>query len=329
MAHNLDTTNGQTSFVSAREDAWHQLGTVLDHSFTAEEAMEHGLLGGWKVRKSPVVAVLETGEALPMPGRYAVVRDNPVTKDPEVLGNVGEAYHIIQNEEHAGLLNALVDESGAHFETAGSLDGGRKVFITMKLPGHMSIGGVDRIDNYIAAVNSHDGSTAFTIMTTPIRIVCQNTLNVALQGQPATYRVRHTRGADKMLRQEARQALDLTFNYLDGFQAEAEKMINTALTQASFDQIIQQAWGAGKDAAPSTVTRTENKLEEMSQLFATALTQEGVRDTVWAGFNAITEWADHFAPTRGTERDTARAMKAITDPGDFKTKALKLMLAQV
>src|SRR5690606_19715075 len=90
------------------------------------------------------------------------------------------SYTVIQNEEHAGLLNALVDESGAHFETAGALQGGKRVFITMKLPGHMSIGGVDRVDQYLAAMNSHDGSSAFTFMISPVRIVCQNTLNFAL-----------------------------------------------------------------------------------------------------------------------------------------------------
>lgn len=326
--HNLDTTNGQTAFISAREDAWHQLGKVVDSAFTAETAMEEGLLGGWNVRKTPLQAVLETGELLDMPGHYATVRDNPVTGASEVLGKVGEAYHVIQNEEHAAMLNALVDESGAHFETAGALNGGRRVFITMKLPGHMRVGGVDRIDNYIAAINSHDGSMAFTLMVTPVRIVCQNTLNVALGSAKNIYRIRHSSGADRLIRSQAREALDLTFNYLEGFQEQAEQLINTTLTQSQFDEIITAEFGAGEDAAKATVTRRETMLDELSTLFGAAYTQEGIRETAWAGFNAITEWADHFSPRRGDNPDEQRAYKALLDP-DFKNRALGLMLARV
>lgn len=324
MAHNLDVTNGKASFVSAREDAWHALGTTLPDAFTAQEAMEYGLLGGWNVRKVPVVALAEDGQKLPMPGRYAVLRDNPVTRKPEAIGNVGEAYKVIQNEQHADLLNALVDESGAHFETAGALDGGRRVFITMKLPGYLKVGGVDRIDTYIAAMNSHDGSSAFTMMVTPIRIVCQNTLNLAMGKAQNTFRVRHTVGADRILIQQAREALDLTFNYIEGFQEQAERLINTTMTQVQFEELITKAFGAPEDAARATVTRTENKLEEMAQLFADAYTQEGIRDTAWAGLNALTEWHDHYSPTRGEDREAARAVKAILDPS-FKNTAYRVV----
>lgn len=329
MAHNLDTTNGQTAFVSAREDAWHSLGTVLPDVFTAEDAMTHGLLGGWDVRKFPAFAVdPKTGLQIPMPGRNAVVRTNPVTKGVDFLGDVGDSYHIIQNEEHAGLLNALVDESGAHFETAGAIDGGRRVFVTMKLPGHLKVGGVDPVDQYIAAINSHDGSLSFTMMVTPIRVVCQNTLNLAFGRASNVFRVRHTSGAQKQMVAQAREALNFTFNYLEGFQAEAEQLINTTLTQSAFEQLIEREFGAGADAAAATVTRSDRKIEKMAELFADANTQEGIRNTAWAGLNALTEWYDHFSPTRGEDRDAARATKALMDPS-FKNKARDLMLALV
>lgn len=171
MSANLDTTASQTSFVSAREDAWHHLGTVLANTFTAEDAMKHGLLGGWNIRKAPLHTMVGKQKII-VPDRYAVIRDNPVlTDEVDVLGTVGNAYTIIQNEELAGLLNALVDESGAHFETAGAIDNGRKVFITMKLPGSIMVGGVDKVDSYLAAMTSHDGSSSTTLMVTPVRIV--------------------------------------------------------------------------------------------------------------------------------------------------------------
>lgn len=326
MSHNLDVTNGQASFVSAREDAWHALGTTLQDTFNAEQAMQHGLLGGWNVRKAPIAAIAEDGSYIPMAGRYAVLRDNPVTHAAEAIGNVGSAYKVIQNEEHAALLDALVDESGAHFETAGALDGGRRVFVTMKLPGHMLVGGVDKVDTYIAAINTHDGSAAFTMMVTPVRIVCQNTLNLAFSEATNQFRVRHTSGADRIMVAQARAALDLTFNYIEGFQAQADRLIDTTMTQVQFEAMITEAFGAPEGAPASTVTRTENKLDEMSRLFADANTQAGIRDTAWAGLNAITEWADHYSPTRGDERDAARAAKAVLDPS-FKNRALDLVLA--
>lgn len=326
----LETINGQTAFVSAREDAYHALGTVLPDSFTAEEAMEHGLLGGWNIRKSPAQTVIE-GETIQMPGRYAVVRDNPVTGYKEVLGDVGKGYQIIQNEDLAGLVNALVDESGAHFETAGSLDGGRLVFLSMKMPGHISIGGVDRIDNYITVMTSHDGSTSTTFMAAPIRVTCKNTLNMSFKNASHMFKVRHTTGAHKIIMQQAREAMDFTFNFLDGFQEEANQLINTTMTQTTFEQLIEREFGAPKDAPAPTVTRTQNKLDQMASLFADSNTHAEVRNTAWAGLNALTEWYDHFSPVRGVaaaDEVLARSRKALLDP-KFKDQARKLMLTHV
>lgn len=325
MAHKLDITNGRTSFVSAHTDAWHQLGTTLDHSFTAEEAMREGLLGGWNVRSRPIQTITETGEYLPVPGRNAIVRDNPVVDGRvDVLGTVGSRYSIIQNEEHAGLLNALVEESGAHFDTAGALEGGRKVFITMKLPGHISVGGVDPIDNYLAAINSHDGSMAFTLMVTPIRVVCANTLNAAFGQKSHVFRIPHTSGVEKRLRTQARQALDMSFNYLGTFQEEAEQLINTTMTQSQFEAIISKEFGAPEGAGKQTVARAASKLEELSALFAEASTHEGVRDTAWAGFNALAEWSDHYQHTRGEGKELTRARNAVLYPA-AKNRALELV----
>lgn len=328
MGHNLDITDGVASYVGAREDAWHALGKTLDHSFTAEEAMTEGLLGGWDVRKRPMTFTTEEGLVVPVPGRVAIVRNNPVRPGQvDFLGDTGDNYHIVQNEEHAAYLNALVDEGGAHFETAGALDGGRKVFITMKLPGHMKIGGVDQVDTHLATINTHDGSMSFTTMATPVRIVCQNTLNMAYGAATGIFRVRHTSGATKAI-QKAREVLDLSFAYMDAFQKEADMLINTTLTQSQFEEIIAREFGAPEGSPAATVTRCEGKIEQMAELFADAQTQEGIRNTAWAGLNALTEWFDHFSPTRGDDRDASRAQKALLEPA-FKNQAKALMLALV
>jgi phage/plasmid-like protein (TIGR03299 family) len=332
--HNLDITNGVASFVSAREHAWHALGHVTPDTFTAEDALKHGMLAGWKLRKVALDARIAEDKHLLVPRQYAVIRNNPVIPEQiDIMGVVGEKYSIMQNESLCHLLNLLVDESGAIFETAGALDGGRKVFVTMKLPSNIRIGGQDRVDNYIVIMTSHDGSTSTVFMVTPVRVVCENTLNLAFNGTSNLYRVRHTIGADKIMIQQARDALDFTFDYLQGFADEAEQLINTTLTQMQFEEIIAREFGAPKDAPASTLTRTDNKLQQMAYLFSDAATQAGVRNTAWAGLNALTEWYDHFSPVRGAGPETGdetilRSRKAILDPS-FKDDALRLMKALV
>jgi phage/plasmid-like protein (TIGR03299 family) len=306
------------------------LGTRLEGTFTAEQAMEQGLLGNWNVRKSPLQTVVD-GKTIPIPGMSAVIRDNPAHKGRiDVLSRYGvsDSYSIVQNEDHAAFLNALVEESGSNFELAGSVDGGRKVFISMKMPGHIRIGGVDQIDMSLLAMNSHDGSMSFTLAVMPVRYACSNVLNSIHRGNSGLIRIRHTSGAKKNMVAQAREALDLSFKYLDTFQEEAERLINTTMTQLKFEEIVQKEFGADEDASPSVQSRASRKVDEMVSLFSEALTQEGVRDTAWAGYNALTEWADHFSPTRSKDDDAARAQRAILDP-TFKSRALRLMLANI
>jgi phage/plasmid-like protein (TIGR03299 family) len=176
MAHELEQlTNGQTAFVTARVPAWHQLGTVTDDCMTAEDVMAKAFLGGWKVRKIDLQGVETTPDGVTIiecPDRRMTVRTNIFTSETEYLGIVGTDYGTVQNEEAAEVLNRLVDESGAHFETAGSLRGGRMVFITMKLPTSMRIAGVDDMDLYLCATTSHDGTSALRVDASPIRVVC-------------------------------------------------------------------------------------------------------------------------------------------------------------
>lgn len=330
MPDMLDITNGEATFISAQEEAWHRLGTTLpDEALTAEQVMTIGHLGGWNVRKVPIFAQTPVGR-IQVPGRAAVIRDNPIVPGQiDVIGDVGEDYGIIQNEQHAAFLNALVEESGAIFDTAGALDAnGRRVFITMKLPGHMKVGGVDRVDLKIAALNAHDSSMSFKFLVTPIRVVCGNTWNMAVRNHSAMFSVRHRANAVKNVAiEEARKALDLTFTYLDDVQQVSEQLVNTTLTQARFEEIIAREFGPDEDASKAAVTRGERKIDEMNRLFADAGTQAEIRNTAWAGLNALTEWFDHLSPVRGDDPDASRARKALLDTG-FKQRALGLMLVE-
>jgi len=328
MAHALEQFgDGTTGFVSAREDAWHKLGTVTPDVMTAEEALSAARLGGWNVRKLSLTAreLSEDGVTSHEVDRfYATARTNPVSGATDILGVVGETYHPVQNEENCEILNALVDESGAHFETAGSLYGGRQVFVTMKLPTTMELGTArDALDLYIAALNSHDGSTAFRLLITPVRIVCANTQAMAISAAKTSFSIRHTETAKGRIA-EARRALGLTWKYLEEFQVQAERMMEAPLEFTEFRKIVDELWRPvnGADSA-RTIGNSVRRDAALDSLFKDAATQKGIRGTRWAGLQAIGEYIDHYAPAKDAY---ARAVRTVSgDSMRMKEQAARLL----
>ncbi|MBU4337270.1 MAG: DUF945 domain-containing protein [Actinobacteria bacterium] len=327
MAHQIETHGNQAAALFARTDPWHRLGTtVAGQAFTAQDAMALGHLGGWRVRKVPLTAAevgAEGATTMDVPG-FATVRTNPFTGAPEALGVVGAGYTPLQNEEHADFLNTLVDASGAIFDTAGSLRGGRQVFVTMRLPQHLTVGGTDRVDLNIAALNSHDGTSAFRVLVTPVRVVCANTQHAALADHVSSWSIRHTRNA-KAAVQAARDSLGLTFAYVEGFQSEAERLIDTATTDTQFFDLVADLFGVPEHDAPARVRHTHTRRQQtLARLWHDADTQTDIRGTAWGAYQAVAEYVDHYAPVR-TRHDpaTARAVRLLTtdEPARLKTRA--------
>lgn len=335
MAHEIEIlggTAGSASFVSAREHAWHRLGVVLPETFDAADAMRYAKLGGWAVRKMPLQtapAITAEGVISPLsvPEQFATVRTNPVTGGLDVLGVVGAQYEPIQNEAHAEVLDYVTDESGAHFETAGALRGGRSVFLSMKLPQTMQIGGIDPVDLYLVATNSHDGTSAFRLIVTPVRVVCANTLAAALRRNKGTYSIRHTSGARQGLA-EARRALGLTFRFAEEFEAAANRMIDAQIEADEFARVVAEVWPSEPTGKPSPAAT--DRLRQLNRLRWTSETiPAAIRPTRWGAYNAITEYVDHLSPTRTrTGRVEYRAERSVTGTGPaIKTKAFELLSA--
>ncbi|MFD7284019.1 DUF932 domain-containing protein [Streptomyces sp. NPDC059862] len=330
MAHEIEQfTDGTAAFVSANESAWHKLGTVTDGAMTAEEAMRLASLDNWNVRLLPLTATEITADGttpVEVPQHFATARTHPKTGRTQTLGVVGTDYHPVQNEEHAEFLNLLADESGAHFETAGSLKNGRQVFLTMKMPQSLRIGGNDQVDLYIAAFNSHDGSSKFRIVVTPIRVVCANTQRAAIQGARSSFAVAHTAGAKARIAQ-ARSALGLTFKYAEEFEKAAQRMIDAEMTLSELKSVVDELWPV-KDDSPRAKTNQRQRWGAISNLFEHADTQAGIRGTRWAGYNALTEYANHVAPARGksdADKAAARAERIISGAAnDLMEKAFAL-----
>lgn len=309
MAHEIEQfADGSAAFVSARTDAWHRLGTTLPDTFTAEQAMETAHLGGWNVRKSPLHTTIE-GQTLEVPGAYATVRTHPKTGQPDVLGYVGAQWQPVQNEELCDFLDVLVDESGAHFETAGSLRDGKNVFITMKLPQTMTIAGTDNLDLYIAGLNSHDGTGSLQAIVSPVRIVCANTQAAALRAAKSKFVIRHTSGVTNKI-EEARQALRLTWNYLEEFQAEAEKMIDATLREVDFVNKARRLFPLESGAGKRAKENNDALIAELRRLYTEADTNANIRGSRWAGYQTVVEYLDHYAPIRGADGAQALDMRA-------------------
>jgi phage/plasmid-like protein (TIGR03299 family) len=326
VAHELETlANGQTAFASARLTAWHQLGQVTADCMTAEEIMRKAWLGGWEVRKIALqgIEITDAGiTKIDCPDKFMTVRTNPQTGATEYLGVVGEDYTTVQNEQVAEVLNLLVDESGAHFETAGSMRKGKNVFVTMKLPEGMTIAGVDKMDLYLAATTSHDGTASLRLDATPVRIVCANTQRLAYQQSRASYTFRHTSNVGAKI-SEARQALGLMWTAFAEFEADAERMLNEQLTMGEFEKIVAQLWPVTDDATDTTRNNAKQRTATLRYLIRDADTQKAIKGSRWAGYQAITEYLDHFAPAK---TDLVRATRALTGAGaEIKSRAFELL----
>jgi phage/plasmid-like protein (TIGR03299 family) len=334
MVAGIENINGVGSFVSARQDAWHKLGVVLEDTFTAEEAMQHALLGGWNVRKLPLFAkeitLSESGVTEDIIGateRFMTVRTNPVTGKAEYLGDVGSRYTVIQNEEHAEFLNLLVDESGAHFETAGSLFGGKRVFISMKLPNHIDVGG-DVTDLYLIALNSHDGTSEFQVCVSAIRPVCHNTVTAAFRGAKSTFSIRHTRNAMGRV-QDAREALGMSFKWAEAYQATGEALLAQSFTDTEFENFLASLFDVADTAPEDISSRKSNQMDAVRNLWQSSPTLLGTKGTRYGAYQAFTEYSTHFAAAHGKTADAQAINRAQRDVFDTKsrTRALELLTA--
>lgn len=328
MSGEIETYGADAAAVFARQDAWHRLGTTLKDVFTAEEAMKIGHLGGWNVRKSPLWTPADGDlydddrDLLEVPDKFASVRTSPWTGETEVLGVVGNQYTPIQNEEHCELLNAIVDEGGAHFETAGSLKGGREVFVSMRLPKGLLVGGEDPVDLYLTALNSHDGSTAFRFLVTPIRVVCANTQAMALRNHKTSFSVRHTTNAKQSI-QTARDTLQLTWEAIDEFEAEAEKMIQETISPRQYSDIIKILFPPATGQTVRSVNFQNERTNALNELFRSSDTARQISGTRWGAYNAVTEYLDHYSSRAGTA--VKQAERALSNSATAtKSKAFEL-----
>ena len=295
MAHAVEVINGVGSFASFREPAWHNLGTVVNEEMTTREIMDIANLSNWNVRL----------EDVPLPEDYTssksnfmVVRDHPEDGHSDVLAIVGERYQTLQNEELFSFADYLLD--GARWETAGSIKNGRQVFGSLALERETVLdptGVADKVNTYLLVNTSHDGSMSVQASVTPVRVVCANTLNIALAGTKQSFKMRHTSTLEGRIA-GAREALGLAHTYMDEFDKLAQKMIEKEITKSTFASIVEKAYPMPKSDTKGAMTKWEKKIELLDEIYG-GDTNGMIAGTAWGAYNALTERLDWHRSSRG------------------------------
>jgi phage/plasmid-like protein (TIGR03299 family) len=332
MAHqiNFNQKTGKDSFMSVKEKAWHGLGQIIDRYPTSSEAIEHAGLD-YIVEKRPLFTydtnnhVWGNPEAIPeieVPNFFATVRADT----EQVLGVVGNDYEVVQNRDAFSFFDAIVGGGdGILYETAGALGNGERVFITAKLPDYIRVGVKDWIEQYLFLTTTHDGLGSITAAFTPIRIVCNNTLNAAMNNHSGAIKIRHTASATDRLKQ-AHTLMGISKSLGSEMEGLFNQWANVRITDAEVKKLIQIAMAPNKEVLENLA---EGKLELLSthytnivdNVYAYALgsqTQqmETTAGTVFGAYNSVT---GYFQNARSFKSDEAK-FKSIMD-GTAKQRA--------
>jgi phage/plasmid-like protein (TIGR03299 family) len=289
--HNLDESTGSAALYT-RVPAWHALGNMIPDGVTDIGTVLQ--LGGidFEVASRPVLYQTELNGLMHVLPDFFV---NTRSDTNAGLGVVGKVYEPIQNREAFEFLTELVgaEDGTITWESAGALYGGRRVFVCMRLPEEIRVdvdGINDMIVPYIAAINSHDGSSEFEVVVTPWRIECGNTERFALRDAKSRWGVRHTTNALAHV-QEARRTLALSHRYYESFTAEMNDLARTAITTDQFIAMCEQLWTPPEaDATVRIKNNHKRRQDRVVNVFEDNAAALG--RTAYAAERAITEFTD-------------------------------------
>lgn len=296
MAHNLATIGGRVAMAYQGETPWHKLGTRLPSMTSVEAAINAGNLN-WTV----ALETMFLASGAKVPDRFAVVRDI----DRQILGTVGDRYTPIQNAPGFGILDTICKDHGVTIETAGALGNGERVFMLAKMPGAITITAGDDIRGYFLVSMAHDGSGSFYARPTPIRVVCQNTLNAAVQqGIPDVFKLRHTSSAPQRIA-DAAKLMDRMFRSMQATGDTFSSLAAKRLSAQHLNDYICKVFPTPEDGKIST--NLKNKRESIATLaiygVGADLAGSDPRTgsvTAWGAYNAVTEYFDHVRPAKSS-----------------------------
>ncbi len=320
MSHHIDTSvyaNGDAYF--ADKPAWHRLGTVVDGARTSREVKEIAL--NWDVFKRPLwtegpdmLGVDADGELqmgrdrFAVPGFYATVRSD----SNQVLGIVGDRYRVVQNAEAFDFVDELAGTGEVRYESAGALKNGRIVWLLARLENadaEVVPGDVQR--PYLLLTNSHDGSSPVRIQPTFVRVVCWNTLSMAVRegkrNSIAQFTIRHVGDIHSRI-DEAREVIGLVRQGFGEYVATAKQLAAVDVDSDTMAAYLAAVFPAA--FADDASTRAKNMVRQILGNFALDERQQlvGMRRSGWAAVNAVTQYLDHERTVKGASaRDKAES----------------------
>lgn len=357
MSHEIETM----FYNEQNGKPWHELGTAVNGLLTSGEAIKFAGLD-WEVVQKPLFVGDANGTGFDqVPDQYVA---NVRSTDNKVLGVVGTRYKIIQNSDCFKVVDELTcgDVPQAVYETAGSLRGGKQIWMLARLP-HIKGMDVDPVELYLVLTNSHDGSKQVQACITAVRVVCNNTLNMAIKGSKNLVQVRHNAKAEKNLvaareilkaSHEYYKALCDCMDYLKTKQMTARQQvefvtnliagpekIKTPLTDAIVKETVDQGNLLNAIIMETTAqvevakerelpTRTKNIIDEIIKLTETGkgVDLPGVRGTAYGVMQAVSEYADHKMVVRGEEKNPENRLESIWfgSSKDLKQEAFDQLL---
>jgi phage/plasmid-like protein (TIGR03299 family) len=307
MAHEI-TKRDDLMYVG--QTPWHGLGHRLDAVATSAEAIAAANMD-WRVIQTPVYTAIPrirkaeglftvggatyehsvaTVDMKNVEGQLAIVREDT----DEVFAIMSDGYTPIQNTEAFEFFDALASSGEAIYHTVGSLKGGRRVWILAKLPGDLAVSDTDLLDKYILLANSHDGSRAFSMQMTPVRVVCNNTLSVALAGEETQFKAKHTSNIMRRVN-DARDILGLSEAYFEMFMRGVERLVDARMTEGQMHDFSRRILGIEVGAKAEDIREpATSALATLPVLFQVGQGNSG--ENAWHAYNAVTEYVDHIRP---------------------------------
>ena len=325
MSHNIhfNERTKNHSFFSVKEKAWHGLGQIVQQAPTSSEAI---CLAGldYQVVKTPVktspfdlriedIGVGVSVQEMVVPNHFATVR----TDSMQPLGIVGKDYQVVQNKDAFSFFDAVAARHQISYETAGALGRGERIFITAKLPGYIRVGDDDLIEKYIFLTNSHDGSGSITAAFTPVRVVCQNTLNAAMGNLTGAVRIRHTANAKERL-QQAHKIMGLAEKLTQQKEALFNHWAKVRISDKQLKRLIEMAMASSRETLGNvldgkTDLLSSQYLNTVEDVYEYALGDPcqnlvTTAGTVFGAYNAVT---GYFQNIRKYDDDQAKVKSVL------------------
>ena len=306
--------NVETMF-NVREKPWHGLGTRVEEAPTSADALIYAGLD-WEVIQKNVY----TEDNTSIPGYKANLRST----DSAALGIVSDKYRVVQNKDAFRFTDDLLG-AGVTYETAGALQGGRKVWMLARMPQRYIVAG-DEIAPYMVVMNSHDGSSGIRVAMTPVRVVCQNTLNLALSTAKRMWTTKHTENV--MLRvHEARETLLLAEKYMGELGRSIDELSRIKLSDQKVREYMQEFFPITTDLPDTQRKNNLRMLDNMRARYWDAPDLANVGKNGYRFVNAVSDFATHADPIRRTKNYNENLFLRTVEGNPMIDKAYKMALA--